>query len=278
MSTKIYDAYKINCSNDINTIMGIVNEIRAKAQKAFIKDVTEVLATRYWHHRDTVKYFGEEILTSGKITDEWELRSLRDVMRKPDDARYAMFCDESSLKHIAKDLPYTRLEAKLMIIPCDDMVLAMFFGDYRYQTYITRHPLFEDFHYQDQTDRPDNISKKKWKIREEIWDKAIGPDYIPKNHGFLVDIVSYDDVSLMCQVLCNRNKFNAAARKAKTDFKDRLSYMRDMIDCPLIPKDASCSDFFRIRDTEEYKEWARKTDDDLREKLGIPKEESNGTS
>lgn len=51
---------------------------------------------------------------------------------------------------------------------------------------------FEDFHYQDSTDRPDSISKQEWDERSATWTNALGKD-VPASVGYTFEIVRWDD-------------------------------------------------------------------------------------
>lgn len=51
---------------------------------------------------------------------------------------------------------------------------------------------FEDFHYQDSTDRPDSISEQAWDERSNTWASALGKD-LPASVGFAFEIVQWDD-------------------------------------------------------------------------------------
>lgn len=81
------------------------------------------------------------------------------------------------------------LQSELQMIPVEDKILVMYFGDEIVRKYLeTKTDYFSDYHYQDQTDRPENISESEWKHRCADWDKAIGPDYIPSHHGWSVEL------------------------------------------------------------------------------------------
>lgn len=83
----------------------------------------------------------------------------------------------------------------LQIVPMETKTLAMFFGSPMLRDYLeSRHDFLTDYHYQNQTDRPENISEEEWNLREKDWDKAIGPDYIPSQHGFAVDLFNTDNI------------------------------------------------------------------------------------
>lgn len=51
---------------------------------------------------------------------------------------------------------------------------------------------FEDFHYQNSTDRPDSISEQEWDERSDTWNSALGKD-VPASVGLTFDLVRWDD-------------------------------------------------------------------------------------
>jgi hypothetical protein len=54
---------------------------------------------------------------------------------------------------------------------------------------------FEDFHYQNSTDRPDSISEQDWEERSTIWAQALGKG-VPASVGLSYEIVRWDDAEL----------------------------------------------------------------------------------
>lgn len=45
--------------------------------------------------------------------------------------------------------------------------------------FVEEHPRLEDFHYQDQCDRPDDVTAAQWRSRGRVWD-AVYPDGYPR--------------------------------------------------------------------------------------------------
>lgn len=52
---------------------------------------------------------------------------------------------------------------------------------------------YEDFHYQNSTDRPDSISADEWEERSVTWDNALGKD-VPASVGLTFELVRWDDL------------------------------------------------------------------------------------
>jgi hypothetical protein len=53
-------------------------------------------------------------------------------------------------------------------------------------------PFCTDFHYQNQSDKPDDISEEEWDFRSDKWDELV--DYNFRDSGFMYEVVSKDDI------------------------------------------------------------------------------------
>ncbi len=52
----------------------------------------------------------------------------------------------------------------------------------------------KDYHYQNQTDRPDDISEKAWRKRQKDWEQAL-PTHIPLNDGLAIQLTTEEALS-----------------------------------------------------------------------------------
>ena len=67
----------------------------------------------------------------------------------------------------------------------------MFFGVTRdNQKKAVRDIRGEDFHYQNQTDEPEDVTDEQWKERERVWDKLLPGSGNPSEHGFSFDLIT----------------------------------------------------------------------------------------
>jgi hypothetical protein len=55
--------------------------------------------------------------------------------------------------------------------------------------FLSEHPLLSDFHYQNQTDKPEEISDKEWRKRERVWDAI---DERGWSNYVLIEVCSWD--------------------------------------------------------------------------------------
>ena len=56
-------------------------------------------------------------------------------------------------------------------------------------------PEIEDFHYQNQSDEPEDVSSEEWMFRKDVWD-TIFPTYdAPSDKGLIFEFISINDAS-----------------------------------------------------------------------------------
>lgn len=86
----------------------------------------------------------------------------------------------------------------LCFIPQDGNILTLFFTERDPGFTDEMEKLgFEDFHYQNCTDKPSEISDEDWDAREEAWRKTGQMDYIaPSEVGLQYDVITWRDISM----------------------------------------------------------------------------------
>lgn len=72
-------------------------------------------------------------------------------------------------------------------------VYGYYFADHQQEYYQLIEPFVVDYHYQNQCDRPDNISNKAWNYRREKWDKLLGYDSF-KQRAFSFAMINSSDL------------------------------------------------------------------------------------
>lgn len=265
MSTKIYDAFRVKTNGkmaNLNQLMNISADIKKEVVEMAADYISKRIATRVQYYYDLYEYYGEDILKSESIGEELKA-TLNRIKNNESDA--AIYCREySQLVKEIQDKPYEYTYAKILFIPCGRSTLAMYFGQSEYIKAIINNGNFEDYHYQNQTDKPDDVSTRAWNKREKDWDKAIGPDYIPINHGFEYILVDYTDIHFEVIAL---KRGREALEWAKEQIDSRASLVRETIDCPLMKDAKSVSDYIEISRTEKYKSWKKETEEKIKGKL-----------
>lgn len=195
MSTSIYSGYKLNGNYDFvslnNFLMKLQKEVtKICEQKIFDRVVRQTLYYYNFnqlHGSDAVQSMIERTSQSKKTKDRCEI--WKSTLHNDWYDVYLKNYSKILISAASKDNFRRILQAELQMIPVEDKILVMYFGDEIVRKYLeTKTDYFSDYHYQDQTDRPENISESEWKHRCADWDKAIGPDYIPSHHGWSVEL------------------------------------------------------------------------------------------
>jgi len=187
MSTKIYDAYRIlDPKNVWKVLWKIEDEARAnidKALRAHYLDLvikmdpdTEDYKKAWTETRKQFEYYKE---TSFRLRRAQELvrNSYRDNVTKSHRDTYSL--DVSLAVYPHKNDFYLRTFCEPISVVGEAL------------GFVEKMPELEDFHYQNQSDRPENISEKAWKVRAKVWD----------------EILEYEDVGrhVSVDVLCWQN-------------------------------------------------------------------------
>jgi hypothetical protein len=154
MSTKIYNAYVTHLSLNelLPKFIKITSEIKELCINRFLEDVYELAV--YSFDRDHKKKTFEEI-------------------------------KEFHFKDYYKE-SFINYGLTVLLYPYKDATYMMFFGQVKFLEKFKNKLKLKDFHYQDQTDKPKNISEKNWENRIKIWDKILGGDGYgkPIDHGY----------------------------------------------------------------------------------------------
>lgn len=200
MSTKIYDAYKLAQPYTLYQLNQKLDELRVEIQKIGTRSILEkaIDLTLYVYNYACTCGVGAVIEKNDrKKHPDIESSAWNRIWNEAKDGQWnAVYLDcflqiinkidEASKSPFKYDYDY---RCNLQIIPMKRKTLVLYFGNAEMQQYLESLPNFLiDHHYQDQTDKPDNISIYKWKQREKDWELAIGPDYIPGRHGFSAEL------------------------------------------------------------------------------------------
>jgi hypothetical protein len=95
----------------------------------------------------------------------------------------------SSLGHHPFDIA-----TSLVFYPVGNRIFGQYFGSYSLvEKYWLSRPYVVDFHYQNQTDRPEEVPSREWSVRRKVWE-TIFPDYdtTPLKAGLISDIIPYN--------------------------------------------------------------------------------------
>ena len=207
MSTKIYSAYKLKEGINFMQLMQINYQMKEQIISDFVSRISITLAVKVDKIMNNLEESAKNETYSEAVRNTIH-RIMKNECETPEFDLYFRLYDDLSSEF--KD--FSIEQAKMVYILHNDDIFAMFFGSYRYEKYILQNDNFSDYHYQNQTDRPEDISDEEWQQREKYWDEAIGPDYIPINHGMLFTFLDYDSYDVEKRII---QEFDNAMEKVK---------------------------------------------------------------
>lgn len=156
-------------------------------------------------------------------------------------------------------------DVKLQIVPLKDKILAMFFGNNKMEHFVSDHSAYFDYHYQNQTDKPNKISDAEWEQRRTDWEAAIGPDYIPCNHGFTVELVNVEYI--LNNIFFNKTQIQLPS---ESEILEELrGTMRSITLVKGYPYSTKASDWKKFIESDAYKKWVIDTNTEIKNKCSF---------
>lgn len=268
MSTKIYNAFKFDKFYSLSELSKMIDNTR--------KAVQEKQKAMYFHkllYQFNFYYNMYLLHTKEEIMEIYNKIEVRDKESKYVKNIYEYILKEDwtlalvyirclireKIKYASKGniMSYDYwLDSHMQIIPTGRKILVMLFGTKELQDIIENSLPLEDYHYQNQTDRPDYITARNWKQREKTWDKAIGPDYIPVNHGFSVDF--------------NLNNLPLCLGTDNISENDKTELLSDILDTFEMPGKETTTNYeeaIKVWRSEEFKAWRTAKREELSKKV-----------
>lgn len=140
--------------------------------------------------------------------------------------------------------------SELVIIPIEDKILALYYGNYELKKIVESQSCLMDYHYQNQCDRPECISEEEWDQRRSDWDKAIGWK-APSQCGMTVSLLNQNDLNAML------SHGNWIIQEGITNITNRAKAIVDTFtDYPNpLDENASYSEWIDYMETDAYKKW-----------------------
>lgn len=160
MSTKIYEAYKVDKSIDALKLFNILKNIK-KEVIAFYKN----LSSEQWII-DLHK-----LQFSSTATEEQ-----KKLFEKMFGSRLQTDVTESCVVYFHKTGTYIQ-----------------FFMNRKLEHLYNKNRKFKDFHYQDQADMPSNINEKEWNDRRKIWEDIYKDADTPAASGLTYNFYTFKD-------------------------------------------------------------------------------------
>ncbi len=169
MSTKIYNGFKFN-TNNLRVIHKWLMELRKNVQPLAKKSMAKEEASRMTRLIDLG--YEEPYLTTEKQLQK-ELRELK----------------QSSYRN-----PSIDFEFSVTIHPLANKILGIYYTEQKeFSNLIQTQSWFVDYHYQNQTDPDETVTKKEWLQRKKDWLKVFPTNQkymngIPSMNGFVAEI------------------------------------------------------------------------------------------
>lgn len=256
MSTKIYNVYKLKENYDLISLNELCNDLRKKVTKLSEQMILDWVANKTLYYYNFKNLHGSQIVQD-MVEKTKDSKEMHEIWKLVDADRWLSLYINIYLNiadtAFGRDLYNQKKREIMQIIPLRDKILAMFFGSMEIQSYLENTGDFDDYHYQDQCEKPDAISDEEWNQRRIDWEKAIGPDYIPCKHGFCVELFDIDNVHprfiIFDEVIHIKNEEDQIRELIKTLIMSNVKgYPKN---------EKSLDEWLRFKESEEYKEWLK---------------------
>lgn len=282
MSTKIYDAYKFDKKYSFDELMTIFERWRKDIRNIAEKEFANMCLRKFAFYYDLVTIKGSDFIKEQReklepIEKNRTIIRLYELLENIDSDNIPIAVIMMHIVDIInesihnKDKGYNYIaqmfKSDIYVYTVSRKILFMYFGGVDYQNYIMNQPEVEDYHYQNQTDRPEDISEDSWKRRAFNWDKAIGPDYIPSNHGIAVHFINNEDIEF--SILNKYIKVKNISNESFPTLDERVEMMIDYFNDYLNPPENidSYSVFLKYSNTDEYKNWKKQKKEYIKEHI-----------
>ena len=150
------------------------------------------------------------------------------------------------------------LSAEIQIYPLDDKILLRFFGNDRLEQILLNEEDIEEYHYQNQCDRPEDISEEEWNDREKNWE-TVNPTLVPAKRGFGVQLFYENDLPFMLDEVFTKMDVSIL----KHSLEKRTKLMAEQ--CYQYPKFTGNN--WNVFMEPEYKEFIKEKSEEFRQPL-----------
>lgn len=227
MSTKIYNGFLIKNNPDIRTLNQYFIDLRKEIQEKgnqlfinlFIKKYCFFLDLYQVDKSAAITLYEEELKKTFSESDI-KVHYYLYVLDKVNDAA------TKSVRYPSYDL-----SCSIHIIPIKEKILGLYYCEQtEYMDLIQNNEWFLEYHYQNQSDKPDKITEDEWDQREKDWNEALGISGIPNDQGFTIELFNTNriPINIYQDIHPISNIYNRAKRVAeflnKYDKFDGMNY------------------------------------------------------
>jgi hypothetical protein len=185
MSTKIYDAYVIEKEFTLLELQGILLDYRKKVLQRAQEDYMEILVNLCTSLYDDLS-IGLDVL------DEYKKGRYSKLSKDTDSIKWVIFeylndRFRATYKTHERD-PICDWELNISIVPLEGKTIFKLFTEKKFFKEMWKEiDGVKDYHYQDQTDPPEDISEEEWDQRRKDWEKVF-----EKVEGWAFSSVAYN--------------------------------------------------------------------------------------
>lgn len=168
MSTKIYNGIKFK-SKDFYLLLQELIEVKNKAKEVSINLISD---------KDLLYFIGGNKLED---KDAYSIaQEFSEALDSNNKSKWAL-------------VPNVHFSVVIYPTPEGD-IYGYYFDSNKVEYNNLLKPLYTDFHYQNQSDPPTNLSEEEWDFRREKWDQLV--DYKFKDTGFTYEFVTGEDIDV----------------------------------------------------------------------------------
>lgn len=217
MSTKIYNGFKFKDGIDLMKVHKLIMSFRVEVKDIVFEEIAKWSAKRVSYLYDKHCLFEKVKKDNNFVFDVYQELKDRKIKIKKTNQRD----------------PEIDFTFNISILPMNNKILGIYYGEnkriidaWNSKSYVV------EYHYQNQTDRPNLISTKEWKQRRRDWYKVLPGYGIPSECGFSADISNFNyplvDVNSYIKFLpCLEKRANSLIDDIL--FKEREEILRKQI-------------------------------------------------
>lgn len=196
MSLKIYNGFKFDKDYSLRELNNILAPIRKKVQEKAEQLYFQKVVEEFLYIYDCYTIWGEETALA-RMREFSEMKELDwlSIFYRIDHGVYKKIKEAENASK--RDFDYD-LSCSIQILPTSDKLLFTLYGEKMELCDIVKDaPFTQEYHYQNQSDKPEDISEEEWAQRYNDWKEAM-PEWIAARNGFsvnFVDIYSFNFAS-----------------------------------------------------------------------------------
>lgn len=202
MSIKIYDSYLFK--GNLNKTFQLLMEIKAEVKKAEEKYLFYEIMKEAIFLLDSEKIFNKKLNLKKEILNKMFLGEETSII--------GYICEKYRINHEKRIASFSDKESSLesVIYPISNKrTLIIFYFRQKYQREViekfVKKKIIEDYHYQNSTDKPDEISSREWNKRLKDWDATGILDNAPIDRMLSFNLHTHIPDLFLSYELINKN-------------------------------------------------------------------------